>query len=70
MSDYLVIYEEGDDGGWGAYSPDVEGVVAVGTSHEEVELRITEALATHLEVIREQGLPAPLPRTVVGYVAA
>jgi hypothetical protein len=30
MKEYRVIYEEADDGGWGAYSPDVDGVIAVG----------------------------------------
>jgi hypothetical protein len=28
MKDYLVIYEQADGGGWGAHSPDVEGVLA------------------------------------------
>ena len=28
MKDYLVIYERAEDGGWGAHSPDVEGVFA------------------------------------------
>jgi hypothetical protein len=30
MSEYVVIYEQADDGGWGAYIPDLPGVVAVG----------------------------------------
>ena len=28
MSEYVVIYEQAEDGGWGAYLPDVPGVVA------------------------------------------
>lgn len=28
MSEYLVIYEQADDGGWGAYLPDLPGVAA------------------------------------------
>jgi predicted RNase H-like HicB family nuclease len=30
MKDYLVIYEQAEDGGWGAHSPDVEDVFALG----------------------------------------
>ena len=30
MSEYVVIYEQAEDGGWGAYIPDLPGVVALG----------------------------------------
>jgi predicted RNase H-like HicB family nuclease len=26
MSEYVLIYEQADDGGWGAYVPDLPGV--------------------------------------------
>ncbi len=29
MTEYLVIFERADDGGWGAYLPDLPGVVAL-----------------------------------------
>ena len=32
MSEYIVIYEQADDDGWGAYLPDLPGVVAIGVS--------------------------------------
>ena len=70
MKEYLVIYEEGDDGAWGAYSPDVDGVVALGKSRAEVEARMAEAMAAHLEYLREQGQPVPEPHTAAGHVAA
>ncbi len=70
MKDYLVIYEQADDGGWGAHSPDVEGVFALGRTRDEVEARMAEALAAHLEVLRDSGIPAPEPRTHAGRVAA
>lgn len=70
MTEYLVVYEQADDGGWGAHSPDVEGVFALGTSREEVEQRMSEALAAHLEYLRDRGQPAPEPRTDAGRVAA
>jgi len=30
MNEYLAIYEQSEDGGWGAYMPDLPGVVALG----------------------------------------
>ena len=70
MKQYLVIYERGDDGGWGAHSPDVEGVFALGATREEVEARMAEALAAHLDHLRRRGQPIPEPRTDAGHVAA
>ena len=37
MKQYLVIYEQAEDGGRGAHSPDVEGVFALGERRGEVE---------------------------------
>jgi predicted RNase H-like HicB family nuclease len=68
--DYLVIYEQAPDGGWGAHSPDVEGVFAVGASREEVEARMADALAAHLTYLRESGRPIPDPHTDAGRVPA
>jgi predicted RNase H-like HicB family nuclease len=70
MKQYLVIYEQGDDGGWGAHSPDVDGVFALGSTRSEVEERMAEALAAHLEYLRERGAPIPEPHTDAGRVAA
>ena len=70
MKDYLVIYERGEDGGWGAHSPDVEGVFALGGSREEVERRMAEALAAHLQDLRDRAEPIPEPHTDAGRVAA
>lgn len=71
MTDYLVIYEQAEDGGWGAHSPDVDGVIAVGATREEVEARFREALTAHLALLREEGEAPPSPsRTSIGYVVA
>jgi predicted RNase H-like HicB family nuclease len=70
MTEYLVIYEPADDGGWGAHSPDVGGVFALGATREEVEARMIEALAAHIAFLRERGDPLPVPRTDAGRVAA
>jgi predicted RNase H-like HicB family nuclease len=70
MKSYLVIYEQAEDGGWGAYSPDIDGVVGLGRSRAEVEERMKEALEAHLAYLRESGQPVPEPHTDAGRVAA
>jgi predicted RNase H-like HicB family nuclease len=55
LKDWLVIYEQAEDGGWGAHSPDVEGVFALGATRDEVEARMSEALAAHLSYLRDEG---------------
>jgi predicted RNase H-like HicB family nuclease len=69
MTEYLVIYEQSEDG-WGAHSPDVEGVFALGTTRDEVESRMREALVAHLAYLRETGQATPAPHTDAGRVAA
>jgi predicted RNase H-like HicB family nuclease len=66
---YAVIFEKGDTS-YGAYVPDLPGCVAVGESLEEVKRLIREAIAFHLEGLREEGLPIPEPTTLVEYVEA
>jgi len=70
MKDYLVIYEQAEDGGWGAHSPDVDGVFALGSTRDEVEERMKEALSAHLAYLRDEGKPVPEPHTDAGRVAA
>jgi predicted RNase H-like HicB family nuclease len=61
MSEYVVVFERGDDDGWGAYLPDLPGVVAIGGSREEVAGRIREALEAYAEEMRALGQPLPAP---------
>ena len=70
MSEYVVIYEQADDGGWGAYLPDLPGVVALGATRAEVAQRIEEAVAAYAEDLRERGGSLPLPHHAAGTVAA
>lgn len=70
MSDYVVIYEQSDDGGWGAYMPDLPGVVALGATRSEVAERIQEALSAYSDDLRERGQTLPAPHHAAGTVAA
>ena len=57
---YLVIIERGPSS-FGAYVPDLPGCVAVGATREEVETLIQEAIAFHMEGMRQDGLQIPQP---------
>lgn len=70
MTEYLVIYETAEDGGWGASSPDLPGCVAAGDSQSEVEALIRESIPLHIEALRTAGEPVPEPRHRAGSVAA
>lgn len=62
---YTVVYEKGDSG-WGAYVPDLPGVIAAGDSQEEVESLIREAVEFHIDGLRSEGLPVPPPASWAG----
>ncbi len=62
---YTVIYEKGDST-WGAYVPDLPGVIAAGDSREEVEFLIREAVEFHIEGLRAEGLTVPMPTSWAG----
>ena len=66
--EYMVVIEQGGEG-YGAYVPDLPGCVAVGDTREEVLALIKEAIAMHLELMREEGLPIPRPHSISEYVA-
>ena len=70
MSEYVVIYEEAADGAWGAYLPDLPGVVAVAPTRAEVAERLQEALVAYSDDLRERGEELPAPHHAVGTIAA
>lgn len=59
---YAVVIERGECS-WGAYVPDLPGCVAVGETREEVVTLIKEAVEFHLEGLREEGEPIPVPNS-------
>lgn len=66
---YAVVIEKAENN-YSAYVPDLPGCVAVGENIEEVEHLIREAIAFHIEGLREDGLPIPEPTTRCEYVEA
>lgn len=69
MREYLVIYEQGDDGTWGAYCLDLP-VFAGADTREETAALMREALPAHIEALREAGIDVPEPTHQVELIAA
>ncbi|HLG16795.1 MAG TPA: type II toxin-antitoxin system HicB family antitoxin [Blastocatellia bacterium] len=65
MKEYVVIYEQGQEGeeNWGAYVPDLLGCVSTGETLEEAQGNIRDAIQLHLEGMKAEGLPIPEPTT-------
>ena len=64
---YAIVIEKAESN-FSAYVPDLPGCVATGQTVEETETLIREAIAFHLDGIREDGLPVPQPSSQVDYV--
>jgi predicted RNase H-like HicB family nuclease len=64
---YAVVIEKAQSN-YSAYVPDLPGCVATGDTVAEVEAEIKEAIALHIDGLREDGLPVPEPASQVDYV--
>lgn len=66
---YAVVIEKAG-ANYSAYVPDLPGCVATGRTIAVVERRIREAVAMHIEGMREDGIAVPKPSTKAAYVTA
>ncbi len=57
---YTVVVEKGETS-YGSFVPDLPGCVAVGETENAVVSLIQEAIQFHLEDLRFEGQPIPLP---------
>ncbi len=64
---YAVVIEKSPNG-YAAHLPDVPGCVAAGDTVEETRALLQEALAFHLEGLRESGGELPAPTSSCEYV--
>ncbi|MBN1293436.1 MAG: type II toxin-antitoxin system HicB family antitoxin [Candidatus Latescibacteria bacterium] len=64
---YLIIIEETKTG-FSAFSPDIEGCVATGSTRAEVQKNMKEAIQFHIEGLHEEGIKIPVPRSISQYV--
>ncbi|MEO7196166.1 MAG: type II toxin-antitoxin system HicB family antitoxin [Pseudonocardiaceae bacterium] len=64
MSGYVIIIERADDdGGYGAWAPDLPGRVATGQDYDTCVAEMREAIRFHFDGMREDGDPIPVPTT-------
>ncbi len=64
---YMVVIERGEKS-WGAHVPDLPGCIAVGETRDEVLQLIREAVDFHIDGLRQNGLPVPLPSSESEFV--
>ncbi len=67
MTKYLIIIEKTETG-YSAYSPDLPGCVATGSTSEQTELTMREAIEFHIEGMKAEGLKIPKPSSKSSYV--
>jgi predicted RNase H-like HicB family nuclease len=58
---YAVVYEK-SAANYSAYVPDLPGCVATGTTRRDVEKRIRQAIALHVEELRREKQSVPKPK--------
>ena len=66
---YAVVIERAVNN-YSAYVPDLPGCISVGDTIEETERNIRDAIALHVDGLREDGQIIPAPTTIVDYVEA
>jgi len=60
---YFVIYEKTATG-FSAYAPDLPGCIATGPTLDSAKASMREAIEFHLDGMRQDGTPIPVPSTV------
>jgi len=64
---YAVVIERGEMG-FGAYVPDLPGCIAAAETREEVVKLIQDAIEFHIEGLKENGEPVPVPASSIEFI--
>lgn len=64
---FLIIVEK-TKSGYSAYSPDLLGCVATGTTRQRAVSRMNSAIRFHLEGMRAEGQRVPAPKSYSTYI--
>ena len=67
MHRFLIVIENAGKN-FSAYSPDLPGCVATGSTREETERRMYEAIQMHVEGLLEDKQPVPASKSFAEYV--
>lgn len=68
MHRFLIVIEKAENN-YSAYSPDLPGCIATGTTREETEKNMHEAIQIHLMGMKEDKIPIPESNSYAEYVA-
>jgi predicted RNase H-like HicB family nuclease len=68
MHRFLIVVEKTENN-YSAYSPDLIGCIATGSTLEEVKKNMHEAMDLHIKGLQEDNLPVPESRSIAEYVA-
>jgi len=68
MHRFLIVIEKAN-GNYSSYSPDLPGCVATGTTREEAEQNMYEAIELHIQGLKEDGLSIPQSNSFAEYIA-
>jgi len=68
MHRFLVVIEKSENN-YSAYSPDLLGCVASGSTREDAERNMHEAIMMHIEGLKEDNLPIPESDAFAEYMA-
>jgi predicted RNase H-like HicB family nuclease len=61
MAAYIALIHKDDDSDYGVSFPDFPGCVTAGSTLDEARMMAAEALAFHIEGMKEDGEPIPEP---------
>ena len=67
---FIITLERDEDGVWIAECPSIPGCISLGSSREEAEDNIREAIIGCLEVRPEQGMPLTVETRTVEVAVA
>ncbi len=68
MHRFLIIIERANNN-FSAYSPDLPGCIATGSTREEAEHNMHEAIKIHVQGMIEDNLPIPESQSFAEYIA-
>ena len=63
MSSHVIIIERADDGGYGAWAPDLPGCIATADDYDTCVAEMREAIRFHLDGMRADVDTIPQPTT-------
>ena len=64
---YPIVIEKAD-GNYSAYSPDLPGCVATGSTIKETFLHMREAIEFHIKGLESEGISIPEPCAKIKYI--